>query len=119
MSESDSKPSHEPTSTQVPSVRIAQDAPVVYADAIASHAWTPNVSKFYLVRFDSDARARASNTETFVAQIVMPNNGFVNMFTFMEHRLKLMIEGGILSESDLEKSRNVWRKEAETPDASR
>jgi hypothetical protein len=90
-------------------VRIAPETQVIFADGIASHAWTPNLSKFYLVRYDSDPLAQAaSNTQTFVAQIVMPNDGFVMSFAFLEHRLKMMLEGGAITKESVDKAREFW-----------
>jgi hypothetical protein len=89
-------------------VRIIHDTQVIFADTIVSHAWTPNLSKFYLVRYDSDPMARSPTTQTFVAQVVMPNDGFVKAFAFLEHRLKAMIDGGSITKEALDKARQVW-----------
>ena len=89
-------------------VKIVQETPVIFADGIASHAWTQNLSKFYLVRYDSDPLAQSLNTQTFVAQIVMPNDGFVMAFAFLEHRLKVMLDGGSITKESLDKARQFW-----------
>ena len=90
-------------------VKIVQETPVIFADGIASHAWTQNLSKFYLVRFNSDPLAKSLNTtETFVAQIVMPNDGLVMAFAFLEHRLKVMLDSGSITKESLDKARQFW-----------
>src|SRR5271165_629208 len=93
----DSSERSAPQVVEASNVRIVPDTPVIFADGIVSHAWTPNLSKFYLVRYDSDPLAQSQNTQTFVAQIVMPNDGFVMAFTFLEHRLKAMLAGGSIT----------------------
>jgi hypothetical protein len=91
-------------------VKTVQDIPVIFADGIMSQAWTQNLSKFYLVRYDSDPLAQSGNSQKIVAQIVMPNDGFVMAFAFLEHRLKTMIESGAITHESLEKSRQFWLK---------
>jgi hypothetical protein len=98
--------------TPITNVRIAPDIPVIFADNVASHAWTTNLSKFYLVRTDSDPLAKAPNTQTNVAQVVMPNDGFIMAFAFFEHRLKAMIESGSITQEALENARKFWLRPA-------
>jgi hypothetical protein len=92
----------------VNNIKVLADIPVVFADAVASQAWTANLSKFYFSRTDSDPRAQAPNTEVYVAQIVMPNNGFVMAVAFLEHRMKMMVEAGVISQELVDKSREFW-----------
>jgi hypothetical protein len=89
-------------------VRVVPDIPVVFTDGIASHAWTPNVSKFYFVRFDSDPNAQAEGTQSFVAQIVIPNDRLVSAVSFLEHRLKKMINAGVISQKTIDDAKKYW-----------
>jgi hypothetical protein len=89
-------------------VRITPEIPVIFADNIASHAWTPNLSKFYFVRIDSDPFATSPNTQNFVAQIVMPNDGFVRMVAFLEHRLKMMVDSQAVAQDAVDEARRFW-----------
>jgi hypothetical protein len=93
-------------------VRVVPDIPVVFTDGIASHAWTPNVSKFYFTRFDSDPNAQAETTQSFVAQVIMPNDRLVMSVAFLEHRLKKMIAAGVISQHSLDDAKKYWEDKA-------
>jgi hypothetical protein len=86
--------------TVIPTVRIAPEIPVIFADGVLSHAFGPDVSKFYFYRTDSAPDGSNSpNVNVPIAQIVMPADGFVRMVLFLQHRIKMMVEAGALKQS--------------------
>ena len=96
----------------IPSVKIIPDIPVIYADGAMSQNWGPGVTKFFLGRLDGDPEAKKdSSTSVTVAQIIMPADGFVQMVTFFEHRLKGMIEAGVVSQELVDNARAHWATE--------
>jgi hypothetical protein len=97
-----------PVNVTVPTVKIAPDIPVIFADGAISQNWSPGISKFYLGRIDPDPEALKEGTSNPVAQIIMPAEGFVQMITFFEHRLKAMVEQGIVSQATIDKAREYW-----------
>jgi len=93
----------------IPAVKVVQDVPVIYADGIASHANSPKISKFYFFRIDPDPNGASPGKPTFVSQVVMPMDGFLQMWAFIEHRLKLMIKAGAISKADIGAARASTR----------
>lgn len=89
-------------------VRVVPEIPAFFADGVISQSWGPGISKFYLGRIDSDPNATGEAKTVPVAQVIMPADGFVNLVTFFEHRLKTMIEKGIVTQEAVEKSRRGW-----------
>ncbi|MCA6105112.1 MULTISPECIES: hypothetical protein [Bradyrhizobium] len=89
-------------------VRIVPDIPTIFADGSISQSWGPGVSKFYFGRIDADPHVQGAPTSTVVAQVIMPTEGFVAMVTFFEHRLKMMVEAGAVSQETIDRSRQAW-----------
>jgi hypothetical protein len=92
----------------IPAVKIVPDVPAIFADGAISQNWGPGISKFYLGRIDADPSAQKEATSTPVAQVIMPAEGFVYMVAFFEHRVKMMVENGIISQDLVDKSRELW-----------
>jgi hypothetical protein len=86
------------TSVIPASVRIVPEIPIFFADGIASHSFASGISKFYFYRTDSDALAPVDNVNVPVAQAVMSAEGFAKALHFLNHRLKLMIRAGAISQ---------------------
>jgi hypothetical protein len=95
----------------IPAVKIVPDVPVIFADGVISQSWGPGISKFYLGRFDGDPEAKKEAISVPVVQMVMPAEGFVQMVAFFEHRLKAMIEKGIVSQDSIDSARAYWLAE--------
>jgi hypothetical protein len=97
-----------PASVAIPAVKIVPDIPVIFADGAVSQNWGPGITKFYLGRLDADPEAKKEPSSVPVVQIIMPTEGFVQMVAFFEHRLKTMVEQGIVSQGSLDKAREYW-----------
>ena len=81
----------------IPSVKVIQDIPVLFADGVLSHAYGPGVAKFYFYRTDSSPDPLEGTKNVPVLQIVMPAHGFAALVHFFQHRLNLMIQNGAIS----------------------
>ena|ERR1700722_19805755 len=79
-------------------VRAIQDPPVVFCDGVMSQSFAPGISKFYLFRTDASPDASEVNKNIPILQIVMSANGFATMLHFFNHRLKLMLRNGAISQ---------------------
>jgi hypothetical protein len=87
-------------------VKVTADVPAIFADVVSSHTFGKYISKFYLARIDSDPLASGPNRATPVAQVIMPLDGFISLWVFFEHRLKLLIREGTISKSDIDQARD-------------
>lgn len=92
----------------IPTVRIAQETPVIFADGVMSHSYAYGVSKIYLVRSDVDPSVSGPGQDVIAAQFIMPTDGFVRMTAFFEHRIKVMVEAGALKQEAVDKARQFW-----------
>jgi hypothetical protein len=90
-----------PTTT-VPMVRVVGDIPVVFSDGVMSHSYIKGVSKYYLFRTDSSPDVSEAPKNIVVAQVVMSATGFAGMLHFFQHRLKLMIDAGAISQEEVD-----------------
>lgn len=104
----------------IPSVRLIQDIPVLFADGVMSQSFIPGISKFFLYRADASANVSEPPKNTPVVQIVMPASGFAAMTHFFEHRLKLMIDDGAISQAEVDRIKqfvyeNPPRADVSTP----
>jgi|ERR1700722_8640724 hypothetical protein len=90
-------------SADTQAVRIIQDVPVVFSDGVMSHSFVQGVAKFYLFRTDSAPNVVEGTRNVPVVQVVMSAIGFAGMLHFFEHRLKLMIEDGAISQATVDK----------------
>jgi hypothetical protein len=93
----------------IPTVKVTQDIPVVFADTIASQSFGFGVTKMYLSRYDPDPGLVGPPKEMFVLQLVMPTENFVRTVAFLEHRLKQMVEIGAVTQALVDESRKFWR----------
>jgi hypothetical protein len=82
----------------IPTVRVVQDIPVVFADGVMSQAYGQGIAKFYLYRTDASPNASELPKNVPFLQVVMPAHGFAVMLHFFEHRLKLMINDQTISQ---------------------
>jgi hypothetical protein len=88
---------------QIPAVRIVQDIPVVFSDGVMSHSYIEGVSKFYLYRTDTAANVLEGTKNIPVVQVIMSAQGFAGMLHFFQHRLKLMIDDGAISQETVDR----------------
>jgi hypothetical protein len=86
------------------SVRVVSDIPVVFADGVSSQSYGIGISKFFLVRIDPDPQS-GPNRPVLIQQVVMPIDGFIQMWAFFEHRLKIMIKDGVATKDMVERFR--------------
>lgn len=82
----------------IQAVRIVQDIPAIFSDGVMSHSFIQGVSKFYLYRTDSAPDAAGGARNVPVVQVIMSAQGFAGMLHFFQHRLKLMIRDGAISQ---------------------
>jgi hypothetical protein len=87
-----------------------RDCPVVYADFAATVSRNGGAIKFYLVRFDPSITADGTNQTEYVAQIILPALGFVNLATFFDAQLKEMLNKGEVKLADVEQARKHFEK---------
>ena len=87
----------------MPTVKVVQDVPVLFADGVMSQAYAPGVSKFYLYRTDSAPDVTSHPAQNIpVLQVVMPARGFAALVHFFQHRLKLMIDEGAITKAEVD-----------------
>jgi hypothetical protein len=101
MAEEDAKPAFE--TTAIPVVKIAPEIPAIFADGVISQAFAPGITKFFFYRTDTGPIIAEGDKTIPVAQIIMPAEGFAAMVHFLQHRLKLMIEHGAISQEAVDK----------------
>jgi hypothetical protein len=87
----------------VAAVKIVPDIPVIFADGAMSQAFGPGISKFYLYRTDFDPLLAEPNKNTPIVQIVMPAEGFAALVHFLQHRLRMMVEGKAISQEAVDR----------------
>jgi hypothetical protein len=97
-------------SGEIPSVKVVQDLPLIFADGVLSQAWGANLSKFYLSRIDSDPQPGLGpgNKVVPLVQIVMPIDGFVQMVAFFEMRLRMMVNNKVITQDMIDKARQLY-----------
>jgi len=103
MANEESKAGDATPPQQVTAVRIVSDIPVVFTDGVMSHAFIEGVSKFYLYRTDTAPNVVEGTKNVPVVQVIMSAQGFAGMLHFFQHRLKLMIAAGAISQKTVNK----------------
>jgi hypothetical protein len=83
------------------------DLPTIYVDSGISLANTQAVVKFYLGRLDPDMQAIYGPESRPVVQLVMPIEGFVATFAFLESAIQRMTRQGTIKEDALKTARQV------------
>lgn len=94
----------------VPSVKVVQDIPAIFVDGVTNHVTAPGISKFYLYRSDVNPNDPNSFSFSNIVQVVMPATGFADMVAFFEHRLKVMVKRGDLSQTVIDERRDLYGK---------
>jgi hypothetical protein len=110
MAEAGQPPQGGSVSGEIPSIKVVQDIPVIFADGVLSQAFGPNISKFYLSRTDSAPQPGpgAENKIAPLVQIVMPTEGFILMVAFFEMRLKMMVDSNNITQEMIDKARKFY-----------
>jgi hypothetical protein len=71
--------------------------PVIFADVVASIAWSTTNVKFYLARNHPAVDASGGISQEVVAQVVMPIDTFASAALLFEATLKRMVAEGKLT----------------------
>jgi hypothetical protein len=94
------------------SVRIVQDPPVVFTDGVATHAHSRMISKLYLYRTDPDPKAEEMpGTAVHVLQLVMSHEALLESVAFLEHRIRVMLKDGTITQEQVDLARAAWPSE--------
>jgi hypothetical protein len=72
-----------------------------------SQSYIHGVSKFYLYRTDNDPDVTKGAKNVPVVQVVMSAQGFAGMLHFFQHRLKMMVRDGAISQDAVNKINSV------------
>jgi hypothetical protein len=91
-------------------VKVVQDIPAIFVDGVMNHVTAPGISKFYLYRSDINPKDPNSFSNSNIIQVIMPATGFADMVAFFEHRLKVMVKRGDLSEAVVDARRDFYGK---------
>jgi hypothetical protein len=89
-------------------VRTAPEAPVIFADGITNHIMGAGVSKFHFYRTDAVAGKLNVYEKVEVAQIIMPAESFVDMVAFFEHRWRVMLKHGNVTQAHVDERRAFY-----------
>lgn len=71
-------------------------------------SYSAQISKIYLNRIDVDPNASGPPKVVQVVQLVMPNDSFIAMTAFFEHRLKVMVNAKAITQEAIDKARQFW-----------
>jgi hypothetical protein len=83
------------------------DIPTFFADGIINLANSPYILKFYFYRLDPNVRNPQKAEATACAQVVMPMNGFLNMYAFLEKAVETLRAQGVVTEKALDEARKA------------
>jgi hypothetical protein len=79
--------------------------PTVFVDGVLNFQPGPNVSRFYLARFDPSTNGVGPFVTPAVAQVVMPNLGFAHTAIFFERCLQGLIRDGFITATQVDEIR--------------
>lgn len=82
---------------------MANETPTFFADAVSSMWWTQEAVKVFFLRVDPDPRGIEAPTPVAALQVVMPTNGFLNMFVYFQHRVNMLVDAGTVSREAIAK----------------
>lgn len=102
-----------PYVTEATPVKIVSDIPTIFADGVVNQIMGPGISKFYFFRNDAILGTINTYQPVGVAQMVMPAYGFVDMVAFFEHRLKVMLNAGNITQAMVDERREFYSKLSE------
>ncbi len=80
----------------------------MYVDAILSQIMAPNISKMLFHRFESSPTEINTYVKRPVIELVMPANHFADLVAFLEHRLRLMVKNGYVSQGTVDERRKLY-----------
>jgi hypothetical protein len=92
-------------------VRTIPEIPVVFADGVANHVMGPGISKFHFYRTDAILGKLNVFEKVEALQLIMPANSFVDMVAFFEHRLKVMVKYGNVTQSVIDDRREFYSRQ--------
>jgi hypothetical protein len=85
-------------------VRIVPDVPFFFSDGITSHSFAPGISKFYFFRTDASPLGVAESKNVVVAQAIMSAEAFARSLHFLNHRLKMMVKAGAITQQEVDEA---------------
>jgi hypothetical protein len=92
-------------------VRIVPDVPFFFSDGVASHSFAPGISKFYFYRSDVSPLGAMTNSNVVVAQAIMSAEAFARSLHFLNHRLKMMVKAGAISQDTVDEAFSIKHDE--------
>jgi hypothetical protein len=85
------------------------EIPAIFADGIMNIANSQHIVKFYFFRFDPSIKNPAAARSQMAAQAILPMDGFINAFAFLEAAVEKLKVQGIITNESLEKARKFYR----------
>lgn len=82
------------------------DLPTLFADTIGNASYDPGVVRLYFVRNDPALNQPGAPLQQPVAQLVMPTNGLINAFVFLEKIVNDLVDRDIVSTDELKELRD-------------
>lgn len=82
--------------------------PTIYADFVPNLAPGTQTVKFYLARAEPSTVGTGPYRNQVVAQVIMPNVGFLNMAAFIQYAIPKFIEGGSISKEAWETAKKMY-----------
>ena len=81
--------------------------PTVFADGVINLANSSHIVKFYLFRFDPSTKDVGRAQIVPCAQVVLPFDGFINTFVFLENAIEKLRAQGIVTDQVLSAARKL------------
>ena len=74
----------------------ASTLPTTFADLIQNLSHSPEIAKFYLVRFDPPNGGLGDNRAQIVGQVAMPLSGLIQSVAFFNQAVENLIKSGVV-----------------------
>ncbi|HCS71993.1 MAG TPA: hypothetical protein DIW51_18695 [Rhodospirillaceae bacterium] len=88
------------------------DGPVIFTDGVPSIAHGAGVVKFYLGRFDPDAKGGNPANQAIAAQVVMPAPAFAATAAFFSSKVKDLVLDKVLTQEQVDEIGAMFEAEA-------
>ena len=76
--------------------------PTIFADGIMNLANSAHIVKFYMFRLDPSVSDVGQARAIPCAQVVLPLDGFINTFAFMQNAVDSLLKQGIITQQALD-----------------
>ncbi|NUJ81428.1 hypothetical protein HUN39_15625 [Methylocystis sp. FS] len=103
----DTESASDPRQGRPPEEFPSSTFPAVFVDLIWSATHSAEVVKLYLGRVDPNIYGRGGAVPTPILQIVMPITGFVASAAFLQQKLQVMIEQGVITQQQVDDANKV------------